>query len=313
MILSRWWFRGIVIALVAVMVAGVLFMMQPRVSVELGEGRVSISLDMGVAYASPDWVSPTGHDDPDSEWGNEAQIYDDDTETLGYCNSSGHYLYLTLTSPISCDKVRSWWDTSSGDANVEIWVYYSEGWHKIHDGVITKGEWVETSIGSTQTVEKAGIALNISTLHYFYEFDFNEVAGGCTEDITNTPSAWSVNSGSPVETSSEYTTGLTHFTVTNNSGGAVDITISGTDMAGGGYTWTLSDTATAGDMTFGLKAGLSGGDYTIIVKKNSPFNALVSGLADEGTQDWGLKLYTPTLYDDGYTKTGTVTITATCS
>jgi hypothetical protein len=124
------------------------------------------------------WVSPTGHDDPDSEWGNEAQIYDDDTETLGYCNSSGHYLYLMLTSPIRCDKVRSWWDTSSGDASVEIWVYYSEGWHKIHDGVITKGEWVETSIGSTQTVEKAGIALNISTLHYFYEFDFNEVGDG---------------------------------------------------------------------------------------------------------------------------------------
>ena len=66
-------------------------------------------------------------------------------------------------------------------------------------------------------------------------------------------------------------------------------------------------------MIYGLKAGLSGGDYTIIVKKNSPYNDLVTGLADSGTQDWGLKLWTPTAYTDGATKTGTVTITATCA
>ncbi len=136
---------------------------------------------------------------------------------------------------------------------------------------------------------------------------------GCTEDITNSPSSWSVNSGSPVDANSNYSTGLTFFTVTNNSGGAVDIAISGTDMTGGGYTWALSDTATPGDMTYGLYAGLSGGDYTTIVKKNSPFNNLVTGLADSGTQDWGLKIYTPTVYSDGNAKSGTVTVTATCA
>ncbi len=136
---------------------------------------------------------------------------------------------------------------------------------------------------------------------------------GCSEDITNSPSSWSVNGGTPVDVNSNYFTGLTYFTVTNNSGGAVDIAISGTDMTGGGYTWTLSDTATPGDMIYGLKAGLSGGDYTIVVKKNSPYNNLVTGLADSGTQDWGLKIYTPTSYDDGNAKSGTVTITATCA
>lgn len=139
----------------------------------------------------------------------------------------------------------------------------------------------------------------------------SEELAGCSEDISSTPSSWSVNSGTPVDTSSTYTTGLTHFQITNNSGGAIDIDIRGTDMTGGN-TWTLSDTATPGSMTYGLKAGLDGGDYTIIVKKNSPYNDLVTGLADSGTQDWGLKLYTPTVYTDGATKTGTVTITAVC-
>lgn len=136
-------------------------------------------------------------------------------------------------------------------------------------------------------------------------------AAACSEDITNSPTTWSVNGGTPVATSSEYATGLTHFTVTNNSGGTIDISISGTDMSGGN-TWTLSDTATPGSMIYGLKAGLDGGDYTIIVKKSSPYNDLVTGLADSGTQDWGLKLYTPTEYTDGVTKSGTVTLTATC-
>jgi hypothetical protein len=81
----------------------------------------------------------------------------------------------------------------------------------------------------------------------------------------------------------------------------------------GGTTWTLSDTATPGEDIYGLYAGLYGGSYNIIVKKNSPFNYLVEGLADSASQEWGLKIYTPTVYSDGAPKMGTVTLTATCS
>lgn len=137
---------------------------------------------------------------------------------------------------------------------------------------------------------------------------------GCTEDISNTPDTWSVNGGSPVSASSNYSTGLTYFTVTNNSGGAVDITISGTDMTGGGYTWDLADDGNPGDMTYALKAGLSGGDYTIIVRETATYNTLVSGLDDGLTQDWGLKLWTPTVMtNEGNAKSGIVTITAVCN
>jgi len=143
--------------------------------------------------------------------------------------------------------------------------------------------------------------------------EWGEEEAACSPSIDLNTSSWDVNSGDPVSEASTYNAGLTFFTITNNSGGPVNISISGIDMTGGGHTWTLSDTATPGDMTYGLKAGLSGGDYTIIVKKNSPYNSLVEDLADEATQDWGLKIYTPTNFDDGNEKSGTITLTVVCS
>jgi hypothetical protein len=107
-------------------------------------------------------------------------------------------------------------------------------------------------------------------------------------------------------------TGLDHFTITNLSGFAIDVTISGTDMLGG-TTWTLDDNATPGLNTYGLKAGLDGGDYTIKVKKTAPYNVLKAALGAGATQKWGLKMYAPTGMTDPTAKSGTVTVTAVAS
>jgi hypothetical protein len=128
-----------------------------------------------------------------------------------------------------------------------------------------------------------------------------------TPDISNTPSS---HDFSAVAEGVSPETGLTNFSVTNNSGFAINITISGTDMTGG-ITWALADDGSPGTNIYGLKAGLEGGDYTITVKKNAPHSTLVSGLAGLATQKWGLKLYVPTSFSDGVQKTGTVTLTAT--
>ncbi len=85
--------------------------------------------------------------------------------------------------------------------------------------------------------------------------------------------------------------GLTYFTITNNSGYAVNITISATDMTGG-TTWTLLPTAEPGTDTYGLKAGLEGGSYSVIV--NTTGNTLKSNLANGATQRWGLQFLAPT-------------------
>lgn len=131
---------------------------------------------------------------------------------------------------------------------------------------------------------------------------------GLPPSISNTPNTYGFLT---VAESSTTSTGLTYFTVTNNSAYAVNITIGGTDLTGG-TTWTLSDTAIPETDTYGLRAGLEGGSYSIIVKKNGPYNELVGNLAEGGgTQDWGLQLLAPTTFTGGGANSGTVTLTAT--
>jgi len=129
------------------------------------------------------------------------------------------------------------------------------------------------------------------------------------QDISNSPDNYpfgTLSEGSITET------GLTHFTVTNNSASNVTITIGGSDMTSSGDTWTLSDDASVGPNTYGLRAGLEGdGSYAIIVKKNGPYEPLVSNLASMDIQKWGLELLSPTSFSDGALKSGIVTLTAT--
>ena len=64
---------------------------------------------------------------------------------------------------------------------MDVDVYYSGAWHNIHSGTVTKNTWVELSVGSTQTVDKARIKTNDSTAsRRIREFYFNEVSGGQT-------------------------------------------------------------------------------------------------------------------------------------
>jgi hypothetical protein len=77
-------------------------------------------------------------------------------------------------------------------------------------------------------------------------------------DISNTPSSHDFGI---VQTSHVYSTGFDWGNLTNNSAFAVDVSISGTDMTGGGYTWALSETATPGNMTYGMKATLPPNNY----------------------------------------------------
>lgn len=129
-------------------------------------------------------------------------------------------------------------------------------------------------------------------------------------DISNTPTSFdfgTLSEGGTYETTGGLTTA--YFTVTNNSAFTVNITIGGTDMTGG-TTWTLSNDGSAGNMIYGLNAGLEGGSYNVIVNKAGG-NTLVSNLLASNSQDWGLQLLAPTTMSDGASKSGTVTLTAT--
>jgi len=133
-------------------------------------------------------------------------------------------------------------------------------------------------------------------------------------DITNTPST---NNFGVLEVNTAANTAINYFQIENTGTGAVDVLIYGTDVTGGDDTWTLSDTATPDENVYGLKAGLDDDDdeFDIIVRKTETYNTLVAGLAEDATQDWGLKIYMPTSlsgYDNGQ-MSGTITLVASAA
>jgi len=126
-------------------------------------------------------------------------------------------------------------------------------------------------------------------------------ATGAEVNISIDVAGWTVNSGYVYEgetytSETDLSAGGT-FTVTNNGAEAVDIVVTGRSMkdAADSDTWTLSDTATAGADTFGMKAGNNDGDDTYdTIIKNSSGNTLMDELAGSGTQDFGLQFIAPT-------------------
>ena len=128
------------------------------------------------------WVSPTGHSDWSSQWSNETNIYDGSTSTSGSTTSTSGYLELTLSSPISCDKIRIYVSVT-GTPNMDILLYYGSQWNEIYSDNLINLQWNEISIGSTQTVSGALIRFNSpGGTMYVREFEFNEVGGAGPAD-----------------------------------------------------------------------------------------------------------------------------------
>lgn len=124
------------------------------------------------------WVSPDGHNDADDDfWTDESNAYDENEESFAYTITVGKYLELTLSTPISCDKIQiSVFDIGGIAIDLDIDVHYLGAWNNIHSGS-TGGPagWCEHEIGSTQTVDKARIKANaIDMICMLMEFDFNE-------------------------------------------------------------------------------------------------------------------------------------------
>lgn len=117
-------------------------------------------------------------------------------------------------------------------------------------------------------------------------------AQGSEISITCNQTDWDAGTLAASETAES---GLSWGQVENDGGAeAVDISIRGYDMTGGAVTWTLSDDGNAGSGIIGMNAGLEGGSYNIVIKKNASYNLLVDELATDATQNFGLQLKAPT-------------------
>lgn len=139
----------------------------------------------------------------------------------------------------------------------------------------------------------------------------------CSENITNAPNskAFGVVSANTSYWSSNSTPtfplddGECYFSVTNSSGGTIDITIK-SDNFTGGVGWTLGVPA---ENVARIKAGASGTDNeTAMVTLTGSYQAFIGSLADSASKKWEIKLETPTSFTDGVEKSATITLSATC-
>lgn len=134
--------------------------------------------------------------------------------------------------------------------------------------------------------------------------------------ISVSPDTWVVNSPDPVAASTNYSTALTYFTITNGSTVVTDIEIkvTGATWTSAGSGWTHSDTATAGVNTVGLLSNIEGGEWgtlDVIVKAAAAFNMLEEDLAASTNLKFGLGMLTPTSFTDLNANSNTVRLTAT--
>jgi len=118
------------------------------------------------------WVSPTGHDDPDGAWTNEANAYDGNTGTDASCAGLGKYLELTIAA-IRCDKVRFFNSNAGAPEHILVDVYYDSDWHNVYDAAAEQGEWTEASIGTIESVTAARIKYDSLSAWSLGEFEFN--------------------------------------------------------------------------------------------------------------------------------------------
>ena len=140
-----------------------------------------------------DWQSPTGHNDPETQWTNPTNAYDNDEGTSAVDNiaatSWGDWLELTIAA-LNCNKVRFYATYSGlGIDEIDLEVYYSGAWHGVYQGSYASNEWVEKALGGIYSVTQARVKFHNAAAWavdtYFFEFDFNQVIGAAvTEAFT---------------------------------------------------------------------------------------------------------------------------------
>jgi hypothetical protein len=127
--------------------------------------------------------------------------------------------------------------------------------------------------------------------------------------ISNTPNTYSLATALPTEI---VDTGLTYFTLTNNSSVNIYVSIQGTNFVGTGATWVLDDLGLGGAINLiGARSGISGGTYSVVIKKTAPYNNLIAVFPAYTIQKWGIRFLMPSEIGENELKQATITLVAT--
>lgn len=158
--------------------------------ITLPNGNTTYVLRIGTTFGAllanetleidPDWISPTGFNDPGACWSNEANAYDDDTGTFAGTayTPAGYTCFLELTiSNITCDSVRHYSTTTYGADEIDV-DFFDGSWHDVYEGSFPNNAWDVLSFGANYTdVSAARVRYSADSLFRarLYEFDFNNV------------------------------------------------------------------------------------------------------------------------------------------
>lgn len=141
------------------------------------------------------WISPTGYNDPDSNWVDENKIYDGNTGTDGYSddNHKGQWTsYIELThAAFVCSKIRFYARYAYGAVEqIDIDVYDGSVWHDVYEGIFANLTWVEKTLSEIKNITKARVRLYITgdavSKSPLSEFEFYQLP---TVTTTTPPSA----------------------------------------------------------------------------------------------------------------------------
>jgi hypothetical protein len=137
--------------------------------------------------SNPDWISPTGYNDPDDAWHDEQLAYDRKTYTKAGCTIEDHlwtwtpHLELTLSSSVDSDKIRFYaWKNKLHCKWIAVDIYYNGDWHNVYYFGYPNYKWVEAPFDE-QSVEKARVRFFVKRwLHSpvtadLHEFQFHQV------------------------------------------------------------------------------------------------------------------------------------------
>jgi len=192
---------------------------------------LSLLLFSTPAYATEEWVSPTGFTDDDADWTNETNAYDGNTVT--YTSGGGGsgeyrgYLVLTIGS-ISCDRIRFYGACEDGlMLDIDIDVFWSGSWHDIYNDTMTypysQARWFEESLGGTYDVTQARIRCKAKPgggAHMrLMEFEFQEITIGAptvtTSAATNITGTTATLNGDVTDVSGENPTVTVYWGTTD--------------------------------------------------------------------------------------------------
>lgn len=139
-------------------------------------------LECGGAYVTENEnVSPSSHNDPDNAWTNEANAYDDDTDS--YTSKTGisagwsKFLELIYDSEIFCPAVRFYAAFSfPSQRTIDIDHWDGSSWVDIYQGTYANLVWVTKALPALALTRKGRVRFYKPTVGPFtqklYEFDF---------------------------------------------------------------------------------------------------------------------------------------------